>query len=109
MQSYPYDHFEVDEVFGKKVVNKKDLYLVKWLNYDSRYNTWEPESSFEHCPRLIKKFNKKLHRISKQTKTKVSGAVKLALLYDGVIRIIYNKREGIWMFSYIKGAKGSWN
>lgn len=43
----------MEKIVGSKLDEKyQKLYLVKWLNYDSSYNTWEPKSSFE-CPETV--------------------------------------------------------
>ncbi|GAV07940.1 hypothetical protein RvY_17714 [Ramazzottius varieornatus] len=39
--------FFVDKILKKRVNNKGEiLYYVKWKNYDSKHNTWEPATSF---------------------------------------------------------------
>jgi len=34
-------------------------YLVKWRNFASKFNTWEPESSFESCQDVLENFKKR--------------------------------------------------
>lgn len=32
------------------------MFNVKWENYDSEYNTWEPLEHLEHCPKVLMEF-----------------------------------------------------
>lgn len=50
------DDYEVEDIVAHKVEKKKKLYLVKWKNYGSESNTWEPESGLS-CPEIIQKYN----------------------------------------------------
>lgn len=49
----------------EKILDKKDdggvvKYLVKWLDYSSDQNTWEPERNFKNCPEVIEAYEKQL-------------------------------------------------
>ncbi len=34
--------FEVERIISKKKVRNKLFYLIKWKDYSSKENTWEP-------------------------------------------------------------------
>lgn len=51
--------FIVEKILKKKIIGGKPQYLVKWLNFPSKNNTWEPETSFAFNPHLLKEFNGK--------------------------------------------------
>ena len=38
--------FEIEEIVSHKTVRGKLLFRVKWFNYDSKHNTYEPEENF---------------------------------------------------------------
>jgi len=41
------ESFEVEEILNHKRVNNKDVYLVKWKNYDETYNEWTEAENFD--------------------------------------------------------------
>ena len=52
----------------KKIINRRtrkyeriaiQQYLVRWLNYDSKYDTWRPLSKLQGCLALIEVYDKK--------------------------------------------------
>ncbi|KZC10249.1 Histone-lysine N-methyltransferase SUV39H2, partial [Dufourea novaeangliae] len=50
------DLWEVEEILGKKELDDQSLYLIKWKNWDSDYNTWEPVSNLVNCPEMLEDF-----------------------------------------------------
>lgn len=40
----------------EKIVDKRPLYLVKWLGYPQSENTWEPIENLASCPEMIEDF-----------------------------------------------------
>jgi len=48
------EFFEVEAILDKRENPLK--YLVKWKNYPSDANSWEPPSSFNACSHLIDKY-----------------------------------------------------
>ena len=38
--------FEIEEIVSHKTIRGKLLFRVKWFNYDSKHNTYEPEENF---------------------------------------------------------------
>ena len=41
------DHFQIEKILGWKNIKKKKHGLIKWVGYDSSYNTWEPEKEIK--------------------------------------------------------------
>nr|AFL48188.1 heterochromatin protein 1-like protein 2 [Schmidtea mediterranea] len=50
---------EVEKIIAVSNRNGKRCYLLKWKNYDSSLNSWEPEEHL-NCGALIKNFHKNL-------------------------------------------------
>lgn len=48
--------YVVEEVLKMRKRRGKKEYYVKWLNYDSSQNTWEPEANMDCCPEALEKF-----------------------------------------------------
>lgn len=40
------EEYEIEKVVGKRFINCKPEYLVKWLNYPENQNTWESIQNF---------------------------------------------------------------
>ena len=51
--------FEVEEVHDKRQEKGQLYYLVKWKNFDSSANSWEPINNLIHCREMIKEFEDK--------------------------------------------------
>uniref|UniRef100_A0AC34FS51 Chromo domain-containing protein n=1 Tax=Panagrolaimus sp. ES5 TaxID=591445 RepID=A0AC34FS51_9BILA len=75
------EHFEVQKILRKRVTGGNVEYYVKWKNYSSSFNSWEPAENCD-CPDLIKKFegkkkkaktSKKRCRKSKKSKSSDSS------------------------------------
>lgn len=47
--------YEVEEIVAHKMQRNKILYRIRWKNYESGDDTWEPEETLS-CPDLIKKY-----------------------------------------------------
>lgn len=47
--------YEVEDIVDHKIERKKVVFLVRWKNYGSSDDTWEPESSLS-CPEIIAKY-----------------------------------------------------
>ena len=53
-ESIPSPTYEVECIIGKQVNDKNQTrYLVKWLNYADRYNSWEPAENLTEVDDLI--------------------------------------------------------
>ena len=55
-QSTSQDYYEVEAIMGKKIMNGKTEFLVKWKGIPENESTWEPLSHLQNCEELIKQF-----------------------------------------------------
>ena len=51
------DEYEVEEILDHQKFGRQQKYLVKWKNWPSSYNTWEPRTNLTNCPRLLTSFH----------------------------------------------------
>lgn len=49
------EEFEVEDIVDHKIVRGKTSFLIRWKNYDSSGDTWEPESGLS-CPEIIARY-----------------------------------------------------
>lgn len=49
------EEYEVEAIVKHKIERGKTSFLIRWKNYDSSGDTWEPESSLS-CPEIISKY-----------------------------------------------------
>ena len=54
------------------MVGQKPEYLVKWNDYSSDENTWEPESNLRGCKEMIVEFEKKMAKMGKSSTVQVA-------------------------------------
>ncbi|CAG8813211.1 5391_t:CDS:2, partial [Racocetra persica] len=52
------NEYEVEAIINWKKENGKDYYMIKWLGYDERHNTWEPIENLKNCTELLRQFRK---------------------------------------------------
>merc|ERR1711953_847712 len=52
------EEYEVERIVATRFVKKKQQYLVKWVNYDEQWNTWEPIENLEGSHELVEAFNR---------------------------------------------------
>ena len=45
--------YQVEHIIGKKYINKKKYYLVKWENYTESESTWEPYYNLKNVKDFI--------------------------------------------------------
>ena len=51
--------FEVEEVLDRRQEKGQLYYLIKWKNFDSSANSWEPINNLIHCREIIKEFEQR--------------------------------------------------
>lgn len=49
--------YEVQNIMDHKFTKKQRKFLVHWKGYDSRHDSWEPETSL-NCPKVLKSYLK---------------------------------------------------
>lgn len=57
MEAEPQEIYDVEKIIGKKIINDQVEYLVKWSDFSSKHNSWEPLANLD-CADLISKFEK---------------------------------------------------
>jgi len=60
---------EVESIIAKRIINGELKYRVKWKNYDSSENTWEPEENLHGCRDMLHHFQKQHKKKEKQQKS----------------------------------------
>lgn len=53
------EEYEVERILDCRTVNGKREYLIKWKEYDAKFNTWEPEENLTGCKQLLNRFKGK--------------------------------------------------
>ncbi|RLU16119.1 hypothetical protein DMN91_011878 [Ooceraea biroi] len=64
--------WEVERIIQKHVQNNKPLYLIKWKNWDSRYNTWEPLCNLINCEDMLREFEEERQKLIDLFKAKTN-------------------------------------
>lgn len=47
MEEEEEEEYEVESILAERIRNGKKEFLIKWVGYDSSYNTWEPEENVD--------------------------------------------------------------
>ncbi|ENN80416.1 chromobox protein homolog 3 [Dendroctonus ponderosae] len=70
------EEYVVEKIIDCRIKNGVKEYLLKWIGYDDKDNTWEPESNLD-CPSLIKTFeaDRAVKEAEKNKKRKTSGTL----------------------------------
>lgn len=51
------EEYVVERIEKRRVLNNGRVeYFLKWKNWSSTYNTWEPEEHLKNCPELVEQF-----------------------------------------------------
>ncbi|XP_060529547.1 uncharacterized protein LOC132703984 isoform X2 [Cylas formicarius] len=68
--------YAVEKILAKRFNPRRKTweYQIKWENFGSDSNTWEPVSNLSHCKQMLEQFEDQLKRV-KEEKAKAAGAV----------------------------------
>lgn len=51
------EEYVVERIEKRRVLNDGRVeYYLKWKNWSTKYNTWEPEEHLTNCPEIVDKF-----------------------------------------------------
>lgn len=48
--------FEIEGIYGRKIIKRRRFYLVKWKGYNHNENTWEPTRNLTNARKLIRNY-----------------------------------------------------
>ncbi len=51
--------YQVKNILKKQMISGKAHYLVKWKEYDTSENTWEPKENLLNCVRTLQQLKRK--------------------------------------------------
>ncbi|XP_012347907.1 histone-lysine N-methyltransferase Su(var)3-9 isoform X1 [Apis florea] len=66
------DIWEVEKILAKKEIKGVPTYLIKWKNWDLKYNTWEPVSNLINCSDILEEFERNRLQLLERFKRKVN-------------------------------------
>ncbi|XP_006620531.1 uncharacterized protein LOC102679385 isoform X2 [Apis dorsata] len=66
------DIWEVEKILAKKEIKGVPTYLIKWKNWDLKYNTWEPVSNLINCSDILEEFERNRLQLLESFKRKVN-------------------------------------
>ena len=53
------DEYEVEKILSYKQVNGRPYYLVKWKDYNTSENTWEPIAHLNRCHQKVNQYHQR--------------------------------------------------
>ena len=56
------EEFIVEAIMGKRKIQGKEEYLIKWKGYSKDDNTWEPKKNLAHSQELLRGFEESLKK-----------------------------------------------
>ncbi|XP_036965139.1 M-phase phosphoprotein 8 isoform X3 [Acanthopagrus latus] len=71
------DVYEVERIIDMRVEEGEVLYRVRWKNYCSDDDTWEPEAHLEDCREVLLSFKKNMAEVKAKKEAEPKKAVKL--------------------------------
>ncbi|XP_020487623.1 M-phase phosphoprotein 8 isoform X1 [Labrus bergylta] len=71
------DQYEVERIIDMRVEEGEVLYRVRWKNYCSDDDTWEPEAHLEDCREVLLTFKKTMAEIKAKKEAEAKKSVKL--------------------------------
>lgn len=94
--------YEVEEIRGKRFIDGKPEYLVKWLDYGDKFNSWNQLESL-NCPALITDYERKVRdkQIEVQEFYEVEKILKKKIQDGEILYLIkfknYDEDENEWI------------
>ncbi|XP_071394678.1 M-phase phosphoprotein 8 isoform X3 [Centroberyx affinis] len=71
------DVYEVERIIDMRVEEGEVLYRVRWKNYCSDDDTWEPEAHLEDCREVLLAFKKTMAEVKAKKEAEAKKSVKL--------------------------------
>ncbi|XP_073329510.1 M-phase phosphoprotein 8 isoform X2 [Pagrus major] len=71
------DVYEVERIIDMRVEEGEVLYRVRWKNYCSDDDTWEPEAHLEDCREVLLSFKKNMAEVKAKKEAEPKKTVKL--------------------------------
>lgn len=70
IQEYEKQEYVVEKIVGKRFNPRKKTYeyQIKWENFDSAANTWEPPTNLVHCKPMLDEFEEKIRKEKEKAK-----------------------------------------
>ncbi|MCL7025737.1 hypothetical protein MKW94_025795 [Papaver nudicaule] len=65
--------YQVESVRGKRVRKGQTQYLIKWVGWTEKHNTWEPIEHLQQCLDVVEEFDRRLRLRPKGKKRKLKG------------------------------------
>ena len=59
------DYYDVETILGRKIINNKKYYLIKWEGYSNEESTWEPISHLLNVRDMVEDFEKNQKKLVK--------------------------------------------
>nr|CAH04420.1 putative chromobox protein [Euplotes vannus] len=66
------EYYQVERITKHKIVRGKKYYLIKWVGYHDRDNTWEPVENLANVTYMIEEYENK-RKLLGQNSDKSSG------------------------------------
>ncbi len=122
---YNQNEYEVEKIIDKRRVNNINEYFVKWKNFDSSENTWEPFYNFKDSWHLLIAFEKKLNEkenLFKRKNKKQNQRKKINIEKDLIMEKILSEKIEIpkkileikkyeneyWIYIIMKSGNNNW-
>ena len=96
--------YAVEKIIGKRMVNDKIEYKIKWENYSMEESTWEPIENLTNSQKLVKEFDMKYNKeISKEVIEEVDEITNISIKQILTVQDINDQLYAI--ISYKKGKE----
>ena len=63
------EEFEVKKILNKRIVQRKEKFLVQWKGYTAEGDTWESRENLENAKELVKEFEREYREEAKELVT----------------------------------------